>query len=241
MPRKGWRAIGNGPNLAIAEVRLSGSEELTSYQEAKEEALVTLRNHVQRYLDQIERLESDNFAATGRLPEFKAWELSWYGRPYTLVFAKTKKRAIELVEDTRYGFEESWEPCEGTWWYEHCVEEGVFVEETDENDRGTGVFLRPLSREEKDEFAEQFIAPYRTISAEKLLSKVGRQFVSTGVGRHGTPFRVTVTVEESYCRSELWVQAEVDDGLEHFGGGGRAYFHRKVPVTESCNRIKEGF
>jgi hypothetical protein len=240
MPRKGWRKIGNGSNLAIAEVRLSGSEVLTSYQEAKEEALVTLRNHVQPYLDQMERLESDNFAATGRLPELKAWELSWYGRPHTLVFAKTKKRAIELVEDTRYGFEESWEPCEGTWWYEHGVEEGVFVEETDENNRGTGVFLRPLSREEKDEFAEQFIAPYRTMSAEKLQSKVGRKFVSTGEGRHGTPFRATVTVEESYHSTELWVHAEVDDGLGYFGCGG-ACFHRKVPVSESCNWIKKGF
>lgn len=241
MPKQGWRLTGDGPNLAIAEVKQHNDLGLTSYSEAREQVLTKLRRHVQPYLDQIERLECDEFAATGRLPEFKAWQHSWYGRPYTLVFAKTKKRAIELVEDTRYGFEESWEPCEGTWWYEHCVEEGVFVEETDENNRGTGVFLRPLSREEKDEFAEQFIAPYRTMSAEKLLSKVGRQFVSTGESRHGTPFRATVAVEESHRSTELWVHAEVDDGLGHFGGGGCAYFHRNVSVSESCNWIKEGF
>ena len=240
MPKQGWRLTGDVPNLAIAEVKQHNDLGLTSYSEAREQALTKLRRHVQPYLDQIERLESDECAATGRLPEFKAWQHS-RGRRHTLVLAKTKKRAIELVEGTRYGFEESWEPCGGTWWYEYAVEEGVFVEETDENNRGTGVFLRPPSREEKDEIVERFAAPYRTMSEEKLLSKVGRTFVSTGEGRHGTSFRVTVTVEESHRRSELWVQAEVDDGLEHFGGGGRAYFHRKVPASESCNWIKEGF
>ena len=240
MPMQGWRLTGDGPNLAIAEVKQQNDLGLTSYSEAREQALTKLRRHVQPYLDQIERLESDEFAATGRLPEFKAWQHS-RGRRHTLVLAKTKKRAIELVEGTRYGFEESWEPCGGTWWYEYAVEEGAFVEETDENNRGKGVFLRPLSQDERDEFAEQFIAPYRALSAEKLLSKVGRQFVSTGEGRHGTPFRATVTVEESYHSTKLRVHAEVDDGLGYFGGRGWASFHRKVPVSESCNWIKEGF
>jgi len=161
--------------------------------------------------------------------------------PNQLVVAKTKKRAIELTGESRYGFEQSWEPCCGTWWYKHAVEEGVFIEKRDGKDQGTVVLLRPLSREEETDIAEQYLVPYRARSAENLLSQLGRQFVSNGESRHGTPFRVTVTVDESYRPDELWVHAEVDDGLGYFGGRGSASFHRKLPVSEACNWIKEGF
>ena len=146
-----------------------------------------------------------------------------------------------MAGDSRYGFEQSWEPCWGTWWYEHAAEEGVLIEEKGENNRGTGHFLHPLSRVEKDEIAERYLAPYRAMSAETLLGHIGREVVSTGEGRHGTPFAVTVSVGESYLSDDLWVHVEVDDCLGWHSGGGWAELYRQLPVSEMCNWCKEGF
>ncbi|TWU49345.1 hypothetical protein [Rubripirellula reticaptiva] len=238
MPNQGWRLSGDGPNLAIAEVKQDNDIDITTYLDAREQALTILRDHVQPYLEQIERLESDEFATSGKLPRFKVWQRNFNRQ---LVIAKTKKRAIELVRESRYGFDQSWALCSGTWWYQYAEDEGVIVEETDDKEKGTGVYLRPLSREESVAIAEAHLEPFRGMPIEKLASQIGQTHEMTAESQHGTPYRVKTVIDESYRRNQVMVEVNVDDRLQWWSGLGQACLHRELPAQESCNWLKEGF
>lgn len=238
MPNQGWRLAGDGPNLAIAEVKQDNDIEITTYLDAREQALTILRDHVQPYLEQIERLESDEFATSGKLPDFKAWQRNFNRQ---VIVAKTKKRAIELARESRYGFDQSWARCSGTWWYQYAEDEGVIVEETDDKKRGTGVYLRPLSREESEAIAEAHLEPFRATPIAKLASQLGQTHVKTAESRHGTPYRIETVIDDSYHSNHVRVAVQVDDRLQWWSGLGQACLDRELPSQEPCNWLREGF
>src|SRR5690606_37307558 len=136
------------------EFRLSEyADELHGYEEAKQEALTKLREHIEPYLEQIARLESDEFAIAGKLPPCKAWmRYGWRAADQRVVVAaKTKQGAKELAYETRFGIDHRWHEAGGDWWYPLALEEGVWIEELDDKNQGTGTFYRPLDNREASE------------------------------------------------------------------------------------------
>ena len=151
-----WKVFGVETDTRVAEFKIENpDDQLMTYEEAKASALQRLKDHVAPYLARIEELEQDVFAETGALPPLRAWKRS-YGSN-AVITAKTKKRAAELAEESLYGFNIGWDACEGDWWYHLAREEAVWIEEQDDQKQGTGVFYKPLAREEAEQIVEQTI------------------------------------------------------------------------------------
>lgn len=117
-----WKIVGEPPNLHICEVREGG--ELT-YAEAKASAIALLQQRVEPLLKRIGQIEADVDRETGKLPEFKLWQLYGYGFRQ-LVSAKTKKRARELTGSSRYEFDNYYTPIDAVGWYQYARAEGVW-------------------------------------------------------------------------------------------------------------------
>ncbi len=215
----GWTIVGTGPETRIAEFRAENPDNnFISYEEAKAKALQRLKEHISPYLARIEELEDDLFAETGALPSLKAWRKRYGNR--AIVIAKTKKRAMEIAWQTRHGFDSSWDECDGDWWYHLAGDEAVWVEEQDDRKRGTGVFYKPLDRDETEQILEQLISPYRSIDIAEVLGQVGQTSTDTGVSSQGTPYKITIKVQQEIIhpgQEGICVRVEIDDCLGWHG------------------------
>ena len=235
--------VDSGPDTRVAEFRVEyPGDTVMAYEEAKAAALQRLRDHVAPYLARIEELEQDVFGETGALPPFRAWR-KWSG-VRAVVIAKTKKRATELTRASRYSFDSRWHECSDDWWYHLAREEGVWIEEQDDRKQGTGVFYKPLGREEAEQILEPYISPYRTMGIDELLAQVGQTSTATGVSSHGTPYKIKTEVEQwDWDEDRIHVEAKIDDCL----GWGRhrsACVVRELPelaVVATEEWAKEGF
>jgi hypothetical protein len=243
MKSTGWKTTGHESDMRIAEFKTDDPHDtLVSYEEAKAQAIKTLRDHVAPYLARIEELEQDVFAETGALPPLKAWRQ--YHEPKAVVTATTKKRAMELTRKTRHCFDAGWHDCEGDWWYHLAQEEAVWAEERDDQKQGTGVFFKPLGREEAEQILDLFIAPYRMMNIDEILALVGQTWTVTGVSSHGTPYKITAEVRRrDWDKEHIRVEATIDDCL---GWGWRrsVSVDRDLPelaVVGIEDRAKEGF
>lgn len=230
--------MGAESQIRPVEVKLNRDDETQSYSQARELALTQLRDHVDPYLDQISRLESDEFSLTRRLPQFKAWR---YARRNAVVVAKTKKRACEIVRESRYGFDQYWRECDGDWWYDLASDEGLWIEETDEKKVGTGVFYHPISREEKKQIAEGYAAQFRSMDIFDLLTRVGQRITETGEHETGTPYRIDVRFEvRSFDPDKVAVEITVDDHLGWYCSEYQTVY-RDIPREPTFNWGDEGF
>lgn len=238
-----WKVFGVETDTRVAEFKIENpDDQLMTYEEAKASALQRLKDHVAPYLARIEELEQDVFAETGALPPLRAWKRS-YGSN-AVITAKTKKRAAELAEESLYGFNIGWDACEGDWWYHLAREEAVWIEEQDDQKQGTGVFYKPLAREEAEQIVEQTISPYRTMSIDVLLGQVGRTSTVTGGSSQGTPYKITTRVERGeYAEEVIFVRVRIDDFLnwkcpEH---SWHERYLSKLTPTGAVDWAKEGF
>lgn len=230
--------MGAESQIRPVEVKLNKDDEKQSYSEARELALSQLRDHVAPYLDQISRLESDEFSLTRKLPRFKAWR---YGSRNAVVLAKTKKRACEIVRQSRYGFDQYWRECDGDWWYDLASDEGLWIEEIDDKKVGTGVFYHPISREQKKQIAEGYAAQFRSMDIFGLLARVGQRITETGEHDTGTPYRIDVRFEVyTFEPDNVAVEVTVDDHLD-WESFGRATIYRAIPTVPTVNWGDEGF
>jgi hypothetical protein len=241
MKKQGWSVGGNGADLRIYEKSLRedqyGYDSLVSYAEAKETAMNSLRDHVEPYLMRIAQLESDQFEISGKLPPFKAWQRQY---DKIIVVAKTKRRAIELCAESRYGFNEIWALCQGDWWYKLAHEEGLWAEKRDGNKMGTGIYYRSLSRNEAEEIAERHMREYREMPLDTLIALIGHSTTITEESSHGTPYQVTTKIEVYEWQSnQVSVQVEVDDCLGWQGHYWDVWSRGLPQVT--VDWVKEGF
>jgi hypothetical protein len=243
MSKQGWIRTGRDSNLGIVETRASDSEyaygELTTYADAKAEAIKQLKDHIQPYLQRIEELQNDAFADSGKLPALQGWFRHDSGR--VVVTAKTKKRAMELAEISRYEMENDWEKCDESWWYHLAYEEGVWCERIDENDAGTGVFFRPIAWEEANEIIVRRLHKYRIMPIDRLITIVGQEEVESGESSMGTPYRFTARIRNSGCPTEeICVEGVVDACL---AGTSQqwASIYRELLQPQTIGWVKEGF
>ena len=241
MKNAGWKVVDSGPETRVAEFKVENpADNMITYDEAKTKALHILKGHVAPYLARIEQLENDLFAEAGALPPLKAW-LCQSRR--IVVTAKTKKRAMELACESRYGFNYSWSECSDDWWYHLAHEEAVWIEERDDRKQGTGVFHKPLGREEAERILALHIAPYRIMDIYELLGKVDQTSTDTGVSSEGTPYKVTVDVSlHDWDSDHIRVRAEIDDCLGWYGHE-RLRVYRELPqlAVAGTQWTKEGF
>ena len=235
---KSWKVLGANEDIRIAECRIHNPNETSvSYEEAKATALHMLKEHVAPYLARIAELEQDHFAKSGALPPFRVWKRSYGVEP--VIAAKTKKRAMELVRESRYSFEFDWHECGGGWWNHLAQEEGVWIEKRDDLKHGTGIFYRPLAQEEAEQILETHISPYRTMDIEVLLGQVGQTSTATGVSSEGTPYTITTEVRRSsFNYTEIDVRSEIDDQLE-WRGRFFASVYRDLPELVSIGTISD--
>ena len=130
------------------------------------------------------------------------------------------------------------------WWYHLAHEEAIWVEERDDQKQGTGVFYKPLSREEAEQILEPHISPYRTMNIDELLALVGQTTTMTGISSQGTPYKIKTEVRRwDWDKERIRVEAVVDDCL---GWGWRlsVSVDRDLPepvVVETEEWAKEGF
>ena len=237
--KQGWILTGRDSNLEIVETRASDSEytygNLSTYADAKAEAIKQLQDHIHPYLQRIEELQNDAFADSGKQPPLKAWEKS--GSPRIVVAATTRKRATELAGISRYGMNHCWHQCSGSWWYHLAHEEGVWGK----NAPSTGVFYRPIAKQEADEIAERHLNEYRVMPIDRLHRLVGREADETGESSMGTPYQFTVRIDMNDWRpEEICVTGYVNDFLR-WNARGMASIGRKLPLPERVNWLKEGF
>jgi hypothetical protein len=211
----GWKMVDYDENTRIAEFKADESDnELVSYEEAKAQALKKMKDHVAPYLARIQDLEQDTFAETGALPPLKAWRCDYSHK--AIVVAKTKRRAAELMEESRYGFNLSWFECEGDWWYHLAQEEAIWVEELDDKERGTGVFYKPVSGKEAKNILEPYLSAYRTMDIDDLLKRVDQTSTDTGISSEGTAYKIKFEVR-NWDKGHIRVDAELDHCLNWKG------------------------
>tara|TARA_R110002096_G_scaffold380542_6_gene574478 strand:- start:1147 stop:1872 length:726 start_codon:yes stop_codon:yes gene_type:complete len=241
MKHTGWKVLGDGPSRRIAEFKTNkGDDTMLSYDEAKDDVLRFLKEHIDPFLQRIDELENDDDRVSGALPPFKAW-CSNYG---TVVTAKTKKRAIELLETTRYSFNLDFNEAGGDWWYHLAHEEAVWIEETDEEGKGTDTYIKPVGRDEANHIIEEHLSPYRTMRLDELLSKVGEEIESTGESSDGTPYKLTTTIRRYEWQPDtIGVIVRLDDELKE---GCRVWDSIDRDISEllvlsSVDWKKEGF
>ena len=227
-----WMTIGTEAELRIAEFRVGPNANTLrkTYQQAKEESLHELRTHISPYLERIHELEADHFQDKGRLPQLKAWS---YG-PY-LVFAKTKKRAAELVGKSRCSFNACFTEADGDWWYEYAGEEGLWRK--DEN----GVHRRALGRELATSLRNAAMEPYLSMPLNVLRQLAGQTVRSQGVSVHGTSYTVEIEIGTLQWGS-ISIYGDISDDLDWINRFFRCESRIVTTVTEAAaNWQKEGF
>jgi len=207
--RTTWKVRGNDADIGIAEFRLTEGEGAASYEETKTIVLERLRAHIKPFLARIEELESDHFLLRGALPPIKAWQAQF--RHEAVVTAKTKKRATELVCETKYGFDTYWEECDGDWWYELARQEAVWHPQVDACDVPTGEFQRCLTVDEATEILREYVRPYRTVDPQKLLPLLESEQSYKATTEDGVAYEITKTAW-NYDPGEITVHFRISDG-----------------------------
>lgn len=213
--KTGWKVIGDDAERRIAEFKASNeNENLSSYDEAKHMALNQLRDQVAPYQKRIAELEADLFQTAGSLPPNKAWK-KWSPRKTTIVIARTKKRARELVGDSRHWFDSHWSECDGDWWYCLANRESLWIEERNELGSGTDIFQSCLTHDEAEVILESHAESYRTLNISSLLDMVDEELIDSGVTEMGTPYTIRTSVSRfDFVNPTIHVCCEIDDGCD---------------------------
>lgn len=236
-----WNLLGNDAHLRIAESRRDPFSTPTTYDEAKQQALDQLYHHVAPYLQRIAELESDHDKDAGSLPLLKVWETNNCRRK-RLVVAPSKRRATELSQSSRYSFNRRYEEAHDDWWYSIARNgEGLWIEEVDDQTKGTGIFYRPLERAEAEQIVENELAYYRRMSTDRLTAKIGQKTTSTGESALGTPYKITTSIDVfDWKPNQIHVGVEIDDCLEWWHSRVWSHFSRPLPKT-TVDWRQEGF
>lgn len=211
--KTGWKVIGNDAGRRIAEFRVSDEPEaLMRYVDARQIALDQLRNQIAPYLARIKELESDVFEESGALPPLKAWQTEYRSTNY-IVAAKSKKRAAELVDESRHWFDSNWSACDGDWWYRLAHEEALWIEKRDEKGLRSVTFHQCLTKDVAAAILEQHATAYRTINPSRLLRLVDEDLIEANVSTAGTPYKITTTVRRyNWGHESLHIECRIDDG-----------------------------
>ena len=237
-----WAVVGNGAGLHISEVgEAASADQLLTYDEAKEQALAQLRQHVAPYWERMAELMSDHDLEAGAYPTSKAWFMDRICEGKVVVIARTKAQAIDFCKETRYSFDRHYSAAKGDSWYRLARDgDGVWIEERDESNKGTGVFYRPIDQHEAEQTLEQALASYRTMRIERVAAMKGQVKRETRVTSVGTPYKLTVHVTNSAWEPDtLLVYAEIDDCLGWWSSRAISSIERTIrPAVDWKN---EGF
>lgn len=210
--RTTWNVVGWDADVGVLEVRASGSDEaVRSYEEAKRDAVEKLKSHIRPYLDRIAELENDRFLERGALTPMRVWQA--YSVRSAVVAAKTKKRAAELVDETKSGFDTRWYECFGDRWHDLAQQEGVWIPHSNGNDPKSEDFQRCLTRDEAMEILRDFAQPYRDVDPQKLLPLVGNKQTVKGTTENGVAYEITTEAWRSGgTPPEITVHLRINDG-----------------------------
>lgn len=240
MVKKTWMVTGSGPDTRIMECRPTehNQERLVSYAEARAQAVQILEDYVAPSLNRIKELKQDEFRERGKLPTLKVWESNRY-----LVAARTKKRAIELTQESRYGFDQSFSrvtDSESDWWYRYAAEESLWSEVRDERNRPTGEYRKLLLRVEAMAIIHEELARYEALSIARLANMVGHEERIERVCTAGLPIQVVIKVcQYAWEPSVIRVEGEIKDSVFRRCGDE---IRRDIPIEKAvCNWMKEGF
>jgi len=200
-----WEVIGNGPDTRVWERRLQPGDKKTTYEEAKQTALRDLEDHVRPYLKRIDELKSDEFRQRGMFPKMKAWHSN-----YVRVIAKTKKRAAEMMKESRYSFNLDYSESVGDSWYPYAADESVWIITRKAEDDSIQ-HQRALPSEEAEALLRKELAEFEVMPLCELLEKVGNKEVREVECSKGLPVRVEVKVNRYGWDdgSNIYVNAEI--------------------------------
>ncbi len=140
----------------------------------------------------VEYLKAENKILRARIPgqiHTTAGE-----RQKLIKLGKRIGRAMELAHISRFDMETDWQQCGGSWWYNLAYEKGVWCEENGEHGVPTGIYYRPIPKEEADEIADRHLNKYRVIPIDRLIRIAGQEVVKTGESSTGTPYRFTAKI-----------------------------------------------
>ena len=238
MAKRTWMVVDDGPDTRIMECRRTDNnqDELVTYEEAKAQAVQILEDHVAPALNRIEELKQDEFQKRGQLPSFKVWESK-----DLLVAARTKKRAMELTNESRYGFNLSFKQVTDSstdWWYPYAQEESIW--EVLRNDRGwtTGEYRKILGQDEAMAIIHEELAKYETLPIAQLVGMIGNEEMIERVCTEGLPVQVVIEVcQYGWEPSVIRVEAEIKERVLRWC---RAELRRDIP-KQVCNWKAEGF
>lgn len=235
MRKTTWQVTGTDANRHLYEVRVNDSDDkLSSYEDAKQGALRMLREHIAPYLQRIDELEADQDRTSGALPPNKAW----WSESGKVVTAKTKKRAIELLDESRYGFDLNFTEAGGDWWYRLAREEAIWIEEIDPDGQETGNYFKPVVRDEAARIIEELLSPFRTMPVSELLARIDEDCQSTGVSSDGTGYQLTTKIRRfDWQPDTVRVTGELSDCLR---GGCRESKYVECDVTECLAGWQKG-
>ena len=207
-----WDVVGWDADVRIIEARATEYDvTVKSYEEAKKIALEKLRSHIRPYLARIEELESDQFLKKGAMPPMRIWR-SQYGKRL-VVTAKTKKRAAELVDETKHGFNTYWYEHFGDPWCDLAQREAVWVPQCDANGATTDKFQRCLMRDEAMEILREYARPYRDVDPRELLPLLGNKRTDKGTTEDGVAYEITTEAwRDHYNSAVMTVQFRICDG-----------------------------
>lgn len=177
----------------------------------------------------------------------KAWFLEG---EYTdgFVVAESLERAIEILASATNGDAEDYslQEIQGDWWNRLPPREGLWVEQLDADDKGTGDFYTPLSHQEGENILREKIQEILMQPTEVLLDRYHGTF-STKRSLDGTLYRVITTVTEQSGVLEITVMT--DDFLYWDWGVYSRYIHRQQDIVRDgddsgindIDWINEGF
>ena len=240
MAKRTWMVVEDGPDTRIMECRRTddNQDELVTYEEAKAQAVQILEHYVAPALNRIEELKQDEFQKRGQLPSFKVWESK-----DLLVAARTKKRAMELTYETRYGFNLSFKQVgdpSSDWWYPYAQDESIWEVVRDDRGLTTGEYRKVLGQDEAMAIIHDELAHYESLPMSQLMGMIGNKEVIERVCSEGLPVQVVVEVHlDAWEPSTIRIDAKIKDRVLRWCW---AQLHRNIPTEEPvCNWKAEGF
>lgn len=207
-----WDVVGWDEDVRIIESKITGDNvPVRSYEEAKRNALEKLQAKIRPYLDRIAELENDRFLERGALTPMRVWRA--YSVRSAVVAAKTKKRAAELVDETKSGFDTRWYENFGDRWHDLAQQEGVWIPHSNGNDPKAEDYQRCLTRDEAMEILRDFARPYQDVDPQKLLPLVGNKRTDKGTTDDGVAYEITTEAWRSGgTPPEITVHFRISDG-----------------------------
>ena len=207
-----WDVVGLDEDVRIIESKTTGDNvAMRCYEEAKRDAVEKLKSHIRPYLDRIAELEYDRFLERGALTPMRVWR-AYRGRG-AVVAAKTKKRAAELVDETKSGFNTRWYECSGDRWHDLAQQEGVWTPHSNGDDAPTGEFQRCLTKDEASGILREYVRSYRAAASRELLPLLDNKRTDKGTTDDGVAYEITT--EAWRCGGtppEMTVHFKISDG-----------------------------